>query len=215
LTQAHRATAATSGTQAPERILVSALQAFSEKGFDGARTRDIALRANVTLGLLRYHFGSKEQLWKAAVERSFGDLKGGLDLLIANPGDHDDRELLRLLLRAHVRFVAENTEFIRIMHDEGKRRGPRMRWLVDRYVKPLHDELKPLIVRAQKQGILPGGIAPTHFVYVMVGAVGMIFHQAEECRRVSGIDPCAPASVEAHGRAVEALFLGHSNEENA
>lgn len=214
MVQAHRAADASASGNAPERILLAALQAFSERGFDGARTRDIAARANVTLGLVRYHFGSKEKLWRAAVDRSFGELKGGLEVLLADPRGHDERELLRLLLRAHVRFVAQNTEFIRIMHDEGKRRGTRMRWLVDRYVKPLHAQLTPLIVRAQKKGILPSGIEPTHFVYVMVGAAGMIFHQAEECKRVSGIDPADPAAVEAHSRAVEALFLGHSNEEN-
>ncbi len=211
MVQAHRHEA--SGN-APERILRAALDAFSEKGFEGARTRDIAARADVTLGLVQYHFGSKEKLWKAAVERTFGELSNGLEALLANPAGHDERELLRLLLRGHVEFVAEHTEFIRIMHDEGKRRGARMRWLVDRYVKPLHIQLQPLIIRAQANGVLPRGIDPVHFVYIIVGATGMIFHQAEECKRVSGIDPAEPSAVEAHCRAVEALFLGHSNEGN-
>ncbi len=197
----------------PERILRAALDAFSEKGFEGARTRDIAARADVTLGLVQYHFGNKEKLWKSAVERAFGDLQRRLDRVLANPHARDERGLLRLLLRSHVDFVAENTEFIRIMHDEGKRRGPRMRWMADRYVKPLFDKITPLIVRAQEKGVLLPGIDPAHFVYIMVGAVGMIFHQAEECKRVAGLDPASPSAIAAHGRAVEALFLGHTSEE--
>ena len=193
----------------PERILQAALDTFSERGFEGARTRDIAARADVTLGLLQYHFGSKDALWKAAVERAFGGLEDRLEGVIDRPKAQDERELLRLLLKAHVDFVAENTEFIRIMHDEGKRRGPRMRWLADRYVKPLFDRVTPLILRAQEKGVLPSGIDPTHFVYIMIGAVGMFFHQAEECKRVAGIDPADPSVAAAHGRAVEALFLGH------
>ena len=97
------------------------------------------------------------------------------------------------------------------MHDEGKRRGPRMRWLVDRHVKPLYERMLPLILRSQEQGVLPPGIAPVHFLYIMVGAVGMFFHQAEECKRLSGVDPADEAVIEAHARAVEALFLGHSS----
>ncbi|TFG93965.1 MAG: TetR/AcrR family transcriptional regulator, partial [Myxococcales bacterium] len=166
-------------SSAPARILSAALEVFSQQGFDGARTRDIAARAEVTLGLLQYHYGSKGELWKAAVERAFSALATGLDGILSAPEPRDERERLRRLLRAHVAFVAQHSEFIRIMHDEGKRRGPRMRWLVDRYVKPLHEKLRPLIERAQAQGILPAGIAPAHFLYLIVG-VGMIFHQAEE-----------------------------------
>ena len=72
---------------------------------------------------------------------------------------------------------------------------------------------RDLILRAQESGVLPAGVAPTHFVYILVGAVGMIFHQAEECKRVAGIDPAAPEVVAAHARAVEALFLGHANQD--
>jgi AcrR family transcriptional regulator len=54
-----------------ERILAAALQVFAERGFDGARTREIAERAGANLGLIKYYFDSKEQLWKAAVARAF------------------------------------------------------------------------------------------------------------------------------------------------
>ena len=46
----------------------------------------------------------------------------------------DDVERARRMIRDHVRFVAQNPEFVRIMHDVGKRPGPRMEWLVDTHV---------------------------------------------------------------------------------
>jgi AcrR family transcriptional regulator len=194
----------------PERILQAALEAFSLKGFEGARTRDIATRAGVTLGLVQYHFGTKDELWKASVTRAFENLERGLDGLLADPENGDERTLLAALIRAHVNFVAQNTAFIRIMHDEGKHRGPRMRWLVDRYVDPLFKKITPVIVRAQEKGLLLPGVDPAHFVYVMVGAASMIFHQAEECKRVAGFDPSDPTEIAAHGRVVESLFLGRA-----
>lgn len=203
-----RAARAETQNDTPERILEAALETFSQKGFAGAKTRDIAARAKVTLGLLQYHFGSKDELWKAAVERAFANLQGGLDGLLERADALDERALLREVIGAHVRFVAENTEFIRIMHDEGKQSSPRMRWLTDRYVRPLFEMVTPLIERAQDKGVLLSGVDPAHFVYTLVGAAGMIFHQAEECRRLTGIEPSSPASVEAHIRVVESLFLG-------
>ncbi len=208
-----RAATAEAGSDSRERILQAALVAFSENGFDGATTREIANRAGVPLGLLQYHFGAKPKLWRAAVDRAFSELRSGLDAVLADPRPPDDRERLRLLIRGHVHFVARNPEFVRLMHDEGKRRGPRMRWMVDRHVKPLQTSLLPLIRRAQRQGLLPAGIDPIHFVYILAGAVGVIFHQAEECKRVSGIDPFDSSAVAAHARAVEHLFLGAPNEE--
>lgn len=209
-----RAAEAEAGSDSRERILQAALEAFSEKGFDGATTREIAAHAGVPLGLLQYHFGAKPKLWRAAVDRAFAKLRSGLESVLADPSPTDDRERLRLLIRGHVHFVARNPEFVRLMHDEGKRRGPRMRWMVDRYVKPLHGALVPLIRSAQQGGLLPDGIDPIHFVYILAGAVGVIFHQAEECKRVSGMDPTEPTAVEAHARAVEHLFLGPPNEES-
>jgi len=200
-------------THTGERILSAALQAFAEKGFDGATTREIAARADATLGLLQYHFGDKTRLWQAAVARAFADLRSGLMGVLADPGASDERERLRRLIRAHVRFVARRPEFVRLMHDEGKRRGPRMRWLVDRHVKPLFEVLVPLIRRAQQEGVLPGGVAPVHLVYMLVGAVDVIFHQSEECKRLAGVDPADEAAIEAHTRAVEHLFLGRTPKE--
>ena len=194
---------------AHERILEAGLRTFAEKGFDGATTRAIATRARVPLGLLQYHFGSKQKLWRAAVDRAFGEINLGLGDAATPPLDAEDEVArMRAGIRAHVQFVALHPEFVRLMHDEGKRRGPRMRWLVDRYVKPMFERLEHMVRRLQKLGRLPADIAPMHFAYAMIGAIDVIFHQAEECRRVTGADPADPALIEAHARTVEHMLLG-------
>ncbi|WP_306211681.1 TetR/AcrR family transcriptional regulator [Actinoplanes sp. RD1] len=48
-------------------ILEAARASFGERGFAGATVRDIAARAGVTHGLVLRQFGSKEQLFLAAV----------------------------------------------------------------------------------------------------------------------------------------------------
>jgi AcrR family transcriptional regulator len=207
-----RMTAALGG-ETRERILAAALEAFAEKGFDGASTREIATRAGVNPGLLAYYFGGKLRLWQSAVDRAFGELRGALDAVMGDPGVARDRERTRAMIRAYVRFVARHPEFVRLMHEEGKRRGPRMRWIVDRHVRPLYAAFETLIRRSQAAGFLPAEIDPIHFFYILAGSVGLIFHQAEECKRLAGIDPAEEAAVEAHARAVEHVLVGPSGEE--
>lgn len=195
-----------------ERILGAALASFTEKGFDGATTREIASRAGVNVGLLVYYFGDKSRLWRAAVDRAFADLREGIGKALREATDLGDREQLARLVRGYVRYVARRPEFVRLMHEEGKRSGPRMRWLVDRHVKPLYETTAKLVRRAQRAGQLPPSMAPIHFHYILAGSVGLIFHQAAECRRLFGQDPMDEAVVEAHADAVIHFLLGPPGE---
>ena len=52
--------------------------------------------------------------------------------------------------------------------------------------------------------------ALTSFLSTNYGAIDVIFHQAEECRRVTGVDPSDPEVIEAHARTIEFMFLGNS-----
>ena len=202
-------------TEVRQRILDAALEIFSENGFDGATTRKIAARADVPLGLLRYYFGCKLKLWQAAVDEAMGEIRESLDTNIAAEPSDDPLAAIRAGITAHIHYVARHPEFVRLMHDEGKRRGPRMRWLVDKHVKPIFARLIPMVEHLQEIGRLPKDIAPMHFAYGLVGAIDVIFHQAEECRRLTGVDPADPAVVAEHARAVEWMFLGDPHPDAA
>lgn len=47
-----------------ERIMRAAVQQFTLLGYEGAAVRDIARAAGVNIGLIRYHFGSKADLYR-------------------------------------------------------------------------------------------------------------------------------------------------------
>jgi AcrR family transcriptional regulator len=57
-----------------EAILQAALAAFSRHGYDGIGVREIARGAGVTAVLVNRYFGSKEELFTAAVETVFADI---------------------------------------------------------------------------------------------------------------------------------------------
>lgn len=193
-----------------ERILAAALEVFAERGFDGARTRDIAERAGANLGLLTYYFGGKEPLWRAAVSQAFEELSQEVAAVTAKARSEagaDERAHLEQLLRGFVRFLARRPEFMRLMNDESKRDGPRMRWLADHYVKPLAGAITRVVEQAQARGLVPE-MPAVSFHYIVLGAAGLLFSQAPECKYVTGIDPTDEAVAEAHADALVRLLLG-------
>lgn len=190
-----------------EKIVAAALKVFAERGFDGAKTREIAERAGVNLGLIKYYFDTKQGLWKAAVDRAFGELRRGLEAVVGEPGASLDRSRLEQAIRGYVRFVANHPEFVQLMHDENKRRGARMRWLVDRHIRPLYQAVRDGIEPLQERGLLPPMPAAS-FHYFLVGAAGTPFSQGPEFRRLTGLDPTSEDFVEAHAEALVRLLLG-------
>jgi TetR/AcrR family transcriptional regulator len=190
-----------------ERILAAALDVFSERGFDGAATREIAARAGVTQPLLNYHFSAKDELWRAAVDGLFGALTQALAERAAGLRGVDEPAAARLLVREFVTFSARHPQLHRIITQECKVDGPRMDWLVERHVRPLYEATTAQFARLAEQGHVPP-IPPAHLYYILTGAGPTMFVLAPECRRLAGLDPIADEVVEAHADAVCLLLFG-------
>jgi AcrR family transcriptional regulator len=67
-----------------EKILHSASKVFTEKGFAGTRTRDIAEEAGINLALLNYYFRSKEKLFEQVMKAKIVLLFGQILPIITN-----------------------------------------------------------------------------------------------------------------------------------
>lgn len=55
------------GAQARQQLIFHATRIFSSKGYAGASTREICKAAGVNLAAIRYYFGNKEGLYRAAL----------------------------------------------------------------------------------------------------------------------------------------------------
>jgi len=75
----------------PERLLAVAAGLFARDGFDAVSVRDITSRARANLGAVTYHFGSKEALWHAVIERVGTPFADRFAAIAAEPGPPLDR----------------------------------------------------------------------------------------------------------------------------
>ena len=80
--------------QRRERILRAAQELFAERGYDGASAEAIAARAGVAKGLIFHHFGSKADLYLAAV----ADAAARLSAVFFEREDGPEPDLLQRLL---------------------------------------------------------------------------------------------------------------------
>lgn len=198
---------ATQADPARDRILAAALDLFSERSFDGATTRAIAERAGVTQPLLNYHFSSKDELWRAAVDQLFEALRA------SQRGRHeglrgvDELTTARLMIREFIWFSARNPQLHRIITQECKFDGPRMDHLVEHHIRPLYESTVALLRSLSERGVI-ARIPVEHLYYVITGAGPSMFVLGPECRRLTGLEPTDDAVIEAHVDAVCTLIFG-------
>jgi TetR/AcrR family transcriptional regulator len=201
-----------SADQTRRRILAAALELFSERGFDGASTREIADRAGVTQPLLNYHFTAKDELWRAAVDEVFAALTAAMTAREVGLRGVDELTTARLLVREFVVFSARNPQLHRIITQECKVAGPRLDWLVERHVRPLYEATTAIFERLAARGQVPA-VASAHLYYILTGAGPTMFVLGPECQRLSGLDPTSDAVIESHADAVCELLFGRRSEQ--
>ncbi len=193
-----------------QALLDAALVEFSEKGFEAASTRAIARMAGSHQPQINYHFESKEELWRAAVDHLFAQLDDSLRHQLgqvggAGAGTGSPRDDLAAFIRAFVHTVAELPVLNRIMVREAISDSERLRWIVERHTRPRFTE----IVRAWRAVQGEAGVNrmdESVFYYSLVGATSLAYANAPEARLL-GSDPSKPDFIAAHAEAVVRMFL--------
>lgn len=190
-----------------QAILLAALAEFARLGFDGASTRWIAEKAGVNHNLIRHHFGSKEDLWKATARYAFDRYWQRIDKQFADLEGSDQAETSRMFLKEFVLFSAEVPEFNRFMMQANQGDASRLRWLVDEFLGEGSRYEVQMLQIAQSFGEFAAGDA-VHLRYLFIGAATSIFTFATEFSELTGEDPFSEQVIENHIDVVLRLFSG-------
>jgi TetR/AcrR family transcriptional regulator len=189
------------------RILEEAYNAFAERGFDGANMRDIAAAAGSSHAVIRYHFGSKEQLWRATVEDMFNRMRREL-AEVAHPIRRKQslNERLRNFLSGYIRYCAHHPNHARIVIHESMRGGERLQWMAEQFIRPDHDAVSAVIKALIDAKELPD-VSPVALLYLIVSMCQLPFVIANEAQTLYGIDMREPAEIERLIDAVIAVLV--------
>lgn len=127
------------------QILRSACSIFAEKGFHHATVRDVAAATGVSPAGLYYYFKSKEELLFLILENT---LRGLLEAIRAETTEaRDPVDLLKGIARAHLFFMEENRNEMRVLAQEwGTLSGPS-----DQEVKRVMRGYSALMIRTLRR----------------------------------------------------------------
>jgi TetR/AcrR family transcriptional regulator len=192
-----------------ERLLEAAIRCFASTGYDASSTRHIESSAGVKRGLIGYHFGTKEALWKAAATWMFERAAQELQSTERSAANIDPVARLRYFVRAFVHFNARFPEVNQLMVREGMDNDWRLEWLVENTVRPWYERVRELFEDARSLGLGPA-IGYLHFYYILTGAAALIFSMAPEAKRLAGVDPRTDPIVNAHADALADLLFPES-----
>jgi len=154
-------------------ILDAAENLFAAASFDIVSMRDVAAKAKVPLGLINYHFQSKEKLFEAIIARRSDELNGRRrEAIAAIQGKPDLRQVLDVFLRPYLELMLEGGPGWRAYGRLLAQTGQAQRWtrLITRHFKETQDIILNALLEAEprltKEAAARGYV---HLVSIMFG----------------------------------------------
>ncbi len=195
-----------------QKLLDAALEAFSESGFKGTSTRDIAARAGVHHPLITYHFSNKDRLWRSAVKYVFHDFIVALQKAQRDNMGDCPKTRFSSMIRIYVSYAARNPALHRIVLQESSSQSSRLEWLSENFLSPLADAASGYIKELQEKGVAPAGNPLIIYNMIRVSS-GTLIALALELKNTSNIDLDDPAMQNDLADLIVRVFLPGKLEE--
>lgn len=189
-----------------QKLLDAAIEAFSENGFKGTSTRDIAERAGVHHPLITYHFKNKDQLWRAAADDLFSAFTLSLGKAVEEHRSMCPKKRMSALICVYVNYAKKHPALHKVMIQEASYPSERLDWLIDTHLKPLFEVTIGMIKKLQDSGVAPPGNPALLFSMIRLCSGGLLA-LGNELNRSSGIDIENPETLEAVSEMIINIFL--------
>lgn len=142
------------GEETRVEILDAALESFAEAGYEAMSVRELTRRLGVSHNLVHHHFGSKLDLWYAALDHGIASTANELARLLSQSvGSPRSRQVLHQVLESAIALLTKRPEIARIFTDESARPGPRLDYLYERFLGPLVEILSRFLRDSRAYGV--------------------------------------------------------------
>ncbi|HEV2764740.1 MAG TPA: helix-turn-helix domain-containing protein [Pyrinomonadaceae bacterium] len=146
------------------QIVDVAMRLFSERGFRGTTTKEIAHAAGVSEAIIFRHFATKEELYTAIIDHKacsggMGDLECPVAEMIRTDvaglmEQRNDRAVFEHIALAMMRHHEQDTEFLRLLFYSALENHQLSQLFWDRNVRTMYEFLGSYIRERQRAGAL-------------------------------------------------------------
>lgn len=188
------------------RILMASVKVFSEKGFDGSRTDEIAKIAGVNKAMIHYYFESKESLYVTLISLVFKRLSLILKEYFGGISPETIEEDLSLFIDNYIELIRKNINFFKILLWELARGGDQIGRVMKEIIGDQFVEIQLLFDDAVEKGLIRP-LVPRHLMLSVIATVLFYFIAHPIVRHLWGEDPLSDENIELRKQEVKKLIL--------
>jgi AcrR family transcriptional regulator len=199
-----RALVARAGGAGRQQLMAAACRLMSGRGTVDISIHEIALEAGMSSALIKYHFGHKDGLLLAILEKVIGNSVQRLQLLVERP--LPPAEKLRLHIEGVLNVYWQHPYVNRLMHHLlSTSEEARLRVSVN-IVKPLLAAQARILREGEASGAFRH-VDPTHFYFHVIGACDHLFFGHYALRYALGVDEISDGLRQRYARDLVSTIL--------
>ena len=158
-----------------EAIIAAAVRLFSEKGFRGATTRELAAALDVTEPVIYQHFETKRELYRAIIESKARERRQDNEYWQDVENPRGDREFFGAVLSLLLQRVERDPSYLRLLLFSALEGHELADLFFERDAAEFYDRVTQYIRKRIDDGAFREDIDPANAAR---GLVGMAVHHA-------------------------------------
>lgn len=190
-----------------DELLRVALKSFAREGYGGLSLNALAKELGIAPSLLSYHFKSKEELWKSALNLVGGEIYKELTDMFKVLDGVDGLEQLRLYCRKIVLISAKYPEFQQIVVQEVFSESERSEWLIEELLRPIFGFMNKILKEERAKGTIKN-IPDANLMSFIIGSITTLFSRSFQMKKLYNVDSFEEKEVEQHAVFITDLLFG-------
>lgn len=195
--------------QTRRRVLSVARGEFAAKGFAGARVDEIAEKARINKQVIYYHFGNKDDLFRATLELCYEEISQQNAAYAAKAPISPPTEAMRAFIEHMFDRVARHSEVIDLIMDENRYKGRHLtnKELIGASDDPIIEHIGKVLQAGERSGAFVAGVDPAQLFLDVISLCIYYFSHVFTVSAVMERDLGSPRAVRERRKHIVDLML--------